>query len=138
MLFDQRLTFREHVEQTVEKATKRLNLLKRLGGTNWGSDKNTLRILYLGYVISILEYNSAILSICSKTTRENSNKVQNKALHFVCGGMKTTPTAVCEIDSIVIPLEKRREQAVVSGNGCQLNAFNKNVLSITKRGGVCK
>lgn len=113
MVFDQRLTFGEHVEQAVEKATKRLNLLKRLGSTNWGSDKNTLRTLYLGYVRSILEYNSAILSTCSKTTREKLDKVQNKALRFVCGGMKTTPTAVCEIDSNVIPLEKRREQAVL-------------------------
>ena len=101
------------MEEIVQKATKRLNLIKKLTSTNRGSDKNTLHIQYLGYIRSILEYNSAILSTCCKTTREKLNKVQSIALRFVCGGMKTTSTAVCEIDSSMAPLEKRREQAVL-------------------------
>ena len=113
MHFDTSLTFGVHIEETVKKATTRLNLLKRLGSTTWGADKTTLRNLYLGYIRSVLEYNAALLSTSSKTNQEQLDKVQRRALRFVCGGMKTTPNAACEIDSNVMPLQKRREQAVL-------------------------
>ena len=44
------LSLKEHTNKVKNKATKRLNLLKRLVSTSWGAYKNTLRQLYLGYV----------------------------------------------------------------------------------------
>ena len=56
MQLDRQLTLKHHVENLRAKATRRLNLVKKLSSTDWGSDKRTLRSLYLGYVRSALEY----------------------------------------------------------------------------------
>ena len=41
------------------------------------------------------------------------NRVQNNALRLICGGMRTTPTAACEITTNIEPLDMRREKAAL-------------------------
>ena len=48
---DRQLSLKEHTQKIKYEATKCLNLLKRIASTTWGADKNTLRQLYLGYVV---------------------------------------------------------------------------------------
>ena len=110
---DPRMTLNEHMENVRKKANKRLNLLKRLASTSWGADKNTLRQLYLGYIRSSMEYSLALQTISSKTAQESVDKVQNHALRFISGGLRSTPTEACEIHTNVEPLHLRREAAVV-------------------------
>ena len=110
---DPRMTLNEHMENVRKKANKRLNLLKRLASTSWGADKNTLRQLYLGYIRSSMEYSLALQTISSKTAQESVDKVQNNALCFISGGLRSTPTEACEIHTNVEPLHLRREAAVV-------------------------
>ena len=43
---DPRLSLKAHFEDITSKVSKRLNLLKRLASSNWGTNKNTLRQLY--------------------------------------------------------------------------------------------
>uniref|UniRef100_A0A0B7BRX1 Reverse transcriptase domain-containing protein n=2 Tax=Arion vulgaris TaxID=1028688 RepID=A0A0B7BRX1_9EUPU len=45
---DKQLRMTEHINNIKEKASKRLNMVKRLASTTWGADKSTLRQLYLG------------------------------------------------------------------------------------------
>ena len=66
---DQRMTLEKHMRNVKEKASRRLNIIKRLASTTWGADKNTLRQLYLGYVRSSMEYNLALQSISSDTEK---------------------------------------------------------------------
>ena len=113
VIFDRQMTLDQHIEAQAKKASKRLNLIKRLASTSWGSDKLTLRTLYIGYVRSVLEYNAVLQTTLSNNRREKLEKIQNQALRFICGGMRTTPTAACEIDANIQPLEKRRESATL-------------------------
>ena len=69
MQLDSELTLKNHVENLKTKANRRLKLLKKLSGTDWGSDKRTLRNLYLGYVRSALEYGAALMTTCSKANQ---------------------------------------------------------------------
>ena len=110
---DRQMNLQKHTSNTKNKAMKRLNLVKRLASSTWGSDKNTLRNLYLGYVRSALDYNISLQNISSKSNKESLDKVQNQALRFICGGMKSAPTSACEIDSNVEPLELRRKKAAL-------------------------
>ncbi|GFS22546.1 reverse transcriptase-like protein [Elysia marginata] len=89
---------------------RRLSLIKRLASTSWGSDMDTLRSLYLGYVRSVLDY-LCLQASSSKTVQSEIDKVQNHALRFICGGMRSTRTAACEIHARVEPLGLRREKA---------------------------
>ena len=110
---DQRMTLEKHMRNVKEKASRRLNIVKKLASTTWGADKNTLRQLYLGYVRSSMEYNLALQSISSDTNRAALDKVESSALHFIAGAMKSTPTAACHIHTNVQPLGLRREAAVL-------------------------
>ena len=80
MQLDRQLTLKHHVENLRAKATRRLNLVKKLSSTDWGSDKRTLRSLYLGYVRSALEYGSALMSTCSKANQTKLDKIQK--MHY--------------------------------------------------------
>ena len=110
---DRQLNLNKHVENTKKKATKRLNIFKQLASTTWGADKNTLRSLYLGYTRSVIDYNIALQNACSTSTKQELDKVQNQALRLICGGMRSTPTAACEIASNIEPLEIRRKKAAL-------------------------
>ena len=56
---------KKHSDNLKKKAMKRLNLIKRLAAINWGSDKNTLRGLYLGYARAIFNYNLVLQRLCN-------------------------------------------------------------------------
>ena len=113
MQLDRQLTLKNHIENLKTKATRRLKLLKKLSSTDWGSDKRTLRNLYLGYVRSALEYGSALMTTCSKANQTSLDKIQNNALRLINGGMRSTPTAACQIHANVEPLGMRREKAAL-------------------------
>ena len=110
---DRQLFMTTFIKNMKEKATKRLNLIKHLASTSWGADKMTLRQLYLGYVRSVMEYALPLQTIASKSVSGTLEKVQNQALRLVCGGMRSTPTAACEIDANVEPMDLRRERALL-------------------------
>ena len=110
---DTRMTLNEQMKSVKKKANNRLKLLKKLASTSWGADKRTLRQLYLGYVRSTLDYTLALQSISSKSTRLSLDKVQNHALRFISGALRSTPTAACEIHTNVEPMHLRRQAAVV-------------------------
>ena len=104
---------KEHMRNLKEKSTRRLKIVKKLASTQWGADKKTLRQLYMGYVRSVMEYNLPLQSIASKTTQSSLDKVESQAVHFITGGLKTTPTAACHIEADIEPLKLRREAAVI-------------------------
>ena len=110
---DGRLTLTKHVENLKQKATKRLKIVKRLASSKWGADKANLRQIYLGYVRSVLEHSLALQNICSKSVVDKLDKVQNGAVKFISGGMKSAPIAACEVDSNIEPLVYRREAAAL-------------------------
>ena len=110
---DPRMTLQKHMRNVKDKATRRLNIVKRLAGTTWGADKSTLRQLYLGYVRSSMEYNLALQIVSSETNRDTLDRVESNALHFIAGAMRSTPTAACHIHTNVQPLRLRREAAVL-------------------------
>ena len=107
---DPKLTFKTHILDVSAKVTKRLNLLKRLASTNWGSDKHTLRQLYTGYVRAVLDYSAPLQITASKHNQKKLDRKQNEALRFVCGAIKSTPSSACEVDANIEPLNLRRER----------------------------
>ena len=110
---DRQLTMNRFIQNLKDKASRRLNLIKCLATTSWGAHKSTLRHVYLGYVRSVMDYAMPIQAVASKSTRESLDKVQNQSLRLVCGGMRSTPSAACEIDANVEPLGLRRERSVL-------------------------
>ena len=74
---DRQMNMADHIQNLKEKATKRLNLVKRLASTKWGADKLTLRQLYMGYVRSVMDNNLPLQSIASKSNTAALDRTQN-------------------------------------------------------------
>ena len=110
---DSKLNLKRHSENLRAKASKRLKLIKRLASTNWGADKSTLRSLYLGYTRAVFDYNIVLQNLCSNATKSSIDSVQNNALRLISGGMRSSPTAACEIHTNIEPLENRRKRAAL-------------------------
>ena len=101
---DPRLTLKTHIIDISAKVTKRHNFLKRLASTNWGSNKATLRQLYTGYIRATFDYSAPLQVTASQHNQKKLDCRQNEALRFVCGGLRSTPASVCEVDANVEPL----------------------------------
>ena len=110
---DQQLNLNRFISDLKNKATTRLNLLKRLASTTWGANKDTLRQMYIGYVRSVMDYGSPFQIIASNSSTSSLGRVQNQAGRLICGGFRSTPSAACEIDSNMEPLDIRRERATL-------------------------
>ena len=110
---DSRMTLTEHLENTKRKAVKRLNIIKRLVTTNWGAKKQILRQLFIGYVRAVMDYSLPLQTIASKGAVLSLDKVQNQALRLICGAIRTTPTAACEIDANTKPRDLTRKRSLI-------------------------
>ena len=113
MTLDQQLNLNKFISGLKEKSTMRLNLLKRLASTTWGANKDTLRQMYIGYVRSVMDYGASIQTIASKSSTSSLDTVQNQAGRLICGAFRSTPSAACEIDANLEPLNITRERATL-------------------------
>ena len=103
------MTLARHIDNLNEKCLRRLSVIKRLASTSWGANKATLRNLYIGYIRSTMESTLAIQSFSPRCHKLDT--LQNAAVRYICGGMRSTPISACEIDADIEPLKIRREKA---------------------------
>ena len=89
---DRSLTFNSHINNIKTRASKRINILKVLSGTDFGGDSKTLLLLYKSIIRPILEYASLIFENAAQTHLQKLDTVQNTALRIVTSALRTTPT----------------------------------------------
>ena len=90
------LSWREHILNIYEKASKRLNVLK---GIKYQVGRDTLRALYKSLVRSLMEYTDVVWNGCSDTESDLLDSVQYEAGKIVTGAMKGTSRQrlMCEL-----------------------------------------
>merc|ERR1711860_25751 len=60
-----------------------------------------------------MDYALPLQNIAPTQARTSLDRVQNAAAKLISGGMRSTPTAACEIDANLEPLDLRRERAAL-------------------------
>ena len=111
---DRKLSMFDHVRAVREKASSKLNIVKRLASTTWGAKADVLRVLYLGTVRAQIDYSLPVQIYASATALKTLDSVQNSALRLICGTFRTAPIAALEIMANVPPLATRRDRAVIT------------------------
>ncbi|UYV84979.1 hypothetical protein LAZ67_X004169 [Cordylochernes scorpioides] len=106
---DPSLTYGPHINQTVLRAKKRLNILKRISGYEWGADRDTLRKTYLALIRPILEYAQPVWQTASKTNLNKIDQIQSSAARIISGLRNTCPTKIAEMEANLLPLTHRRK-----------------------------
>ena len=108
---DRSLTFNQHLQNVTAKTRSRVNLIKKLAGTDWGADFTTLRTSTIALVFSTAEYACPAWSQSRHTTKLDA--AINDALRTVSGAMKPTPTQMLPVLAGIPPADIRRQNSAM-------------------------
>ena len=113
MIIDYRMNWKEHIKNVKLDCMKRLDILKCLSHTSWGSDRTTLLRLYRSIIRSKLDYGSFIYSTASEATLRILDPVHNAAIRICTGAYRSSPVKSLYADSGEPSLQKRRMQLLL-------------------------
>ena len=107
--FDPKLTWKQQTEKSERRAKVQLNLMRKIAGSTWGADHQTLKTLYTGSVRPTLEYGIQAWGNTAKTHFDRVSRVQNQAARIITGAMKSTPIEKLEVYTGLQSLKDRRD-----------------------------
>ena len=106
---DRSLTWKHHINATVEKAKKRLRSILRLCSSRRGVGQRMLIMLYVACLRPVLEYASEVWGDVSRTNARKLTTVQHHAIKSSLGVNRRAHTADVCVEAQIPPLEVRRE-----------------------------
>jgi hypothetical protein len=92
LVFDTRLTWKEHLKQAKQKAEKKISILKCLARTSWGADQDVLLTIHNVVVLSTLRYGEQIYGSAKPKELEKLEATNNKGLRAALGAFCITKT----------------------------------------------
>jgi hypothetical protein len=110
ILLDRRLSFEQHISDLITRCRKDLNVMRMLRGTDFGTDKNSLLLLYKSLIHSKIDYGAQIYSGASNTQLKSLDAIQNIALRLALGALHSTPGSDLELEAGIPPLRIRRQE----------------------------
>ena len=78
--FDQKLSYRKHIENLVSRCKKRLNLLKAIRGKDWGANPETIMYTYRTYIRPVLEYGSILFAFAEDNLMKKIQAIETAAI----------------------------------------------------------
>ena len=95
------------------KSTKALNLICIVAHTSWGTDQDTLLLLYTSLIRSKLDYGCILYGSGRSSYLHMLDPVQNHALHLCLDAYRTSPSSSLCILANEPPLYIRRQKLCV-------------------------
>ena len=97
VLFDERLSFKQHCEETALKIKRKTRILKALGSTTWGADTKTMVIFRKWFIEPTATYGAGAFAVHGSDTSLNKIEVaRNEALRVSTGCLRATPTVLLQ------------------------------------------
>ncbi len=111
--FDPQMRFRDQARAAARKLSARVNIMRALAGTTWGSHPTTLRTLYNTYARPVGLYASgAWYPFLADTNRQLLSRPQNRAARIITGNPSGSPALETCRDANLLPLDLlAREEA---------------------------
>lgn len=110
MIFDQKLTWKKHINYIEDRCKHRLNVMRAISGVDWGASKETLLMIYRAMIRSIIDYGCIAYLNASTAITEKLDVIQTKALRICCGAMRSTAANALQVDCGEMPLDLRRKR----------------------------
>ncbi|GFW01078.1 reverse transcriptase domain-containing protein [Trichonephila clavipes] len=110
---DPELHFSKHIEQTANKALGKLNILRKLSGTSWGSRPQTLKSTFCTVIRPVLEYATPIWTPASISVKRKLDSVQHRSAKIIIRAVSSTNNEKAEQKCGLPPLESRRNLATI-------------------------
>ncbi|GFW09032.1 probable RNA-directed DNA polymerase from transposon BS [Trichonephila clavipes] len=125
---DPELRFSKHIEQTANKALGKLNILRKLSGTSWGSRSQTLKSTFCTVIRPDLEYATPIWTPASISVKRKLDSVQHRAAKIIIGAVSSTNNEKAEQECGLPPLESRRNLATIKSTN-KLRSYDLDHIS---------
>ncbi len=109
VIFDSRLTWKDHIEKISARCDGAINLLRLLCGTRWGAHQKQLLQIYYALIRSKLDYGAEVIGSASEKQKKKLQRVQATALRICLGAPRTTPTEAVLTEAGETPLNIRQE-----------------------------
>ncbi|GFV25165.1 reverse transcriptase domain-containing protein [Trichonephila clavipes] len=87
VILDPELRFSKDIKQTANKALGKLNILRKLSGTSWGSRPQTLKSTFCTVIRPVLEYATLIWTPASISVMRTLDSVQQRAAKIIIGAV---------------------------------------------------
>ena len=85
LTFDHNLTWHSHIEIIVDKAWKRIHVMRKL---KYLLDRDSLQTIYFSFIRPLLEYGDVVWDNCTDYEANELEKIQNEAGRIVIGATK--------------------------------------------------
>ena len=109
VIFDRRLTYKDHFKALRERCFKSLNVLKCVSRTSYGADRNTLLTLYRSTIRSKLDYACFVYDSAPESSKRTLDTVHHSSLRIATGAFRTSPSSSLLVEAHEPPLLLRRE-----------------------------
>uniref|UniRef100_A0A8C2KZI6 Uncharacterized protein n=1 Tax=Cyprinus carpio TaxID=7962 RepID=A0A8C2KZI6_CYPCA len=108
--FEERMTWKEHINNTVKKCERVINTLRCLVGMDWGASRECLMMIFRGIIRANIDYGCMVYRSASESVLKKLDVVQAKALRICGGAMRSTPLNALLIEMGETTLELRRNK----------------------------
>ena len=113
LIWDPKLSFKEHILYLREKCQSSLNLLKVLSSSDWGASRKCLLKLYRALIRSKLDYGCIVYRNASDSLLKKLDPVHNLGLRLSLGAFKSSPVESLYVEANELPLKERRQEQVM-------------------------
>ena len=99
VIFDTKLTFKNHIQYLKTSCQKALDILRGLGHTDWGADRIVLLRLYRSLVCSKLDYGCIVYGSAHQSILKQLDPVHHQGLRIALGAFRTSPAQSLYIEA---------------------------------------
>jgi ribonuclease HI len=110
VIFDCRLSWKQHIEYVITKCKNRMNLMRAVSGNHWGASKKALLNIYRALIRSVIDYGNVVYASAPKSYLDKLSSIQTQALKLCCGAAKGTAAMALQNECGELPIELRRLQ----------------------------
>ena len=110
VILNSKCTWLQHVDMILDKANRRLGVLR---GLKYRLNGDSLRKIYISHIPSVLEYTNVVWNNCGEILSHRIDKVQNEATRIITGLPVYYRSDILLREAGIEALKIRRERAVL-------------------------
>ncbi len=114
MWFDEKLTWKQHIEKVRDKCKKINNLLRCLSGRDWGATRASLFNIYQAMMRAALDYGCIGYVSAAASHLKKLDVQQAQGLRICSGAFKSSPISAIQVEMGGQPLSIRRLQLMLA------------------------
>ena len=126
LLFDRSLSWKHPINFMVDKYHKRINILKALSGTKWGTNKETMVKVKRGLIWSCFDYGSEVYDSACESNKLKIDRIQYQSLRLCTEALRCTSVDAIQVDCGEMPLDLQRNLKQVK-TSIKYNSFSDHL-----------